>query len=169
MVENREKLLDEIEQMAIEYEVKYRGCSQCVLEVLDKQLKLNSGLTTQAASTLSGGVTLKGEVCGAVSGSLLAIGLALGRKNVEEGQPGLIDGLRAGRKFWKAFEEEFGSCICKGLQEQVAGRTFNLAYVKDYEAWLEAGGEESCPKFVGKAARIAAEIILEGREAKEKA
>ncbi|MFC1995808.1 C-GCAxxG-C-C family protein [Chloroflexota bacterium] len=164
MVEDREKLLDDIEEIAREYEAKYGGCAQCVLQAINECLDLNSNATARASSTLSGGVTDKGDVCGAVTGALLAIGLVIGRKNVTDGQSGLTDSIRAGRILWKAFETEFGTCVCKELQEKVANRSFNLAFPPDYKEWREAGGEQNCPNFVGWAARLAAEMILRAQQ-----
>ena len=164
MIEDKKKLLHEVEEIAREYEAKYGGCAKSVLQAINECLDLNGNETTRASSTLSGGVTDKGEVCGAVTGALLAVGLTVGRKKITEGQAGLTNSIRAGRRFWKAFEAEFGSCICKELQEKLANRSFNLAFPPEYEKWRKAGGEQNCPKFVGWAARLATEMILEAQQ-----
>ena len=80
----KEKLFGEIEKTAHDYEVKYGGCAQCVLIALQEHLKLGNGEAFKAASAFAGGFANCGETCGALSGGMMAIGLAYGREHFEE-------------------------------------------------------------------------------------
>ena len=63
---------------------------------------------------------------------------------------------------------EIGSSRCRDIQTTRLGRSFNMLDPKEYERAKEAGAYTECSKVVGKAARIAANLILEIRE-REKA
>lgn len=52
----------------------YHSCSQPTLAALNDQFGLNADQTVTAIKLFAGGVVGKGETCGAVTGSLLAIG-----------------------------------------------------------------------------------------------
>jgi C_GCAxxG_C_C family probable redox protein len=53
-----------------------------------------------------------GSVCGAVSGAMIAIGLAHGREEPWQSRDQAYD---LARKFYRAFQEETGSTICREL------------------------------------------------------
>jgi len=55
---------------------KYRSCSMTSFAVLNDYFKLNADMRTiRALMPFSGGIVRRGETCGAVSGSILALGL----------------------------------------------------------------------------------------------
>ena len=87
--EERERLLRKIEQHAHDYEVVYWGCSQAVLYTLQRHLQLDDGGAFRAASPFAGGVARMREVCGALVGGVMAIGLAYGRTKFEAGKVAL--------------------------------------------------------------------------------
>ena len=83
----KEEIINKAEELAKEYETKYRGCGQCTflavvdalrwggLEVIpeDMEDRLAAGL-----SLLTGGTVMSGDgTCGAVASSAVAAGLAL--------------------------------------------------------------------------------------------
>ena len=163
---SKEELLDKIEKTAREYEANYHGCTRCVLLPLQENLDLGDDLTFQASTPLAGGVAMRNETCGALLGGLLAVGLVTASKKIEN-EAALYDSLAAGFRFFRRFEKAMGNSLCSEIQKEKFGRAFNMADVKDYEALKEAGGydiDRGCPQVVGKAARLAAEFILELRE-----
>jgi len=160
---SKEELLDKIEETAHNYERDYHGCSRCTLHALQEHLGLGNELTFQASTPLAAGVAMRGETCGALLGGLLAVGLATASK--EMGDLAAASGSTAmGFRYARRFERAMGSSICRDIMTARLGRFFNLADVKEYEEFGKAGGYRECAEVVGKAARLAAEFILELRE-----
>jgi len=159
---SKEELLREVEQAAQTYASKYHGCSRCVLLSLQEKLKLGDDLTFQASTPLAGGIAMMGGACGALTGGLLALGLVVSSKRLED-EAAFRRSLKTGFELCKRFEKEFGSTLCRDLLKARLGRFFNLADPREAEEAKKAGLYEECPKIVGKAARLAAEFLLEIR------
>jgi C_GCAxxG_C_C family probable redox protein len=160
---SEDELLDRIEKTAYDYEAKYHGCSRCVVQSLVDHLGLGN-LIFKASIPLAGGVSFRGETCGALLGGLLAVGVALGKEDIKDED--WMESLRAGYRLCRQFEKEIGSTTCQEIQRARLGRPYDLADVKDYEEFAKAGGYEECSKVVGKAARLAAEMIMGQSEKK---
>ncbi len=158
-VGDKEELLKRIEERAIFFEKTYHGCSQCTLLAIQENLNLTDEGAFKAATPLVGGVALMGDTCGAVIGGLMAIGLVFGRSKIEDGEA-LSKCLRPARMFYRRFQQQYGSCICRDLQKIALGRSFDMTKKEDYEAFRAAGAYEKCAVFAGGAARIAADLIL---------
>jgi len=172
-VEARKKILEKVEKDASFYEGHFHGCSQSALLALIDALNLPRDSAFKAATALAGGVGLLGYVCGAFTGGVMAISLKFGRDYddffAHDPEYKRRKAYELARKFHDRFVKEFGSCICKDIQKRKYGRWFNLADPKELEEFEKAGGHSptGCPEVVGKAARIAAEIILEAEENKD--
>ncbi|RLG03824.1 MAG: hypothetical protein DRN61_04145 [Thaumarchaeota archaeon] len=158
------------EKKASEYEMVYHGCAQATLLALIEALNLPRDSAFRASTGLSGGMGLLGYVCGAFSGAVMAIGARFGRdfedffQHDPAGKRLIV--YRLVREYHKRFVEELGSCICKEIQERKYGRSFDLTDPKEYEEFVKAGAHSpsGCPEVCGKAARIAAELILEAEK-----
>jgi len=159
------ELLEKIEKTAYNYEKVYHGCSQCVLKALQEHLQLGDGEAFKAASAFAGGVARMGETCGALSGGIMAVGLAYGREKLEETKlsPQYAKAMELAVNLYQRFEKELGSAKCRDIQTSLFGRSFDLKDPKEREEFIKAGGYEKCPEVVKKAARLAAEVILKGR------
>jgi C_GCAxxG_C_C family probable redox protein len=156
----QEELLNAIEKEASDLEQKYRGCSRSSLSALQKHFSIGDEKTLKASTPLAAGVALKGEVCGALLGGLLAVGLVTASENL--GDPkALGKSLAVGHKLYNRFVKEMGTANCLEIQRRRLGKPYHLADPKEYEDFQKAGGYTECSKVVGKAARLAAEFILE--------
>lgn len=62
-----------------------------------------------------------------------------------------------------ALQEEFGGCNCRHVQHHIFGRSFVLTNPKDQVEFVGANASKRCRAPAGKAARIAGELILKGR------
>jgi C_GCAxxG_C_C family probable redox protein len=162
---SRPELLEKIGKTAHNYERVYHGCSQCVLKALQEHLQLSDGEAFRAASAFAGGVARMGETCGALSGGIMAIGLAYGREKLEDTMHshGYAKAMELSIKLCERFEKEFGSVKCRDIQKSLFGRAFDLKNPREREEFVKAGGYEKCPEVVKKAAQFAAELILEGK------
>jgi len=87
-----------------------RGCNCCqsVLMSCCDQFGISEDRAYHLAAFFGGGMRC-GEVCGAVTGALMALGLKYGDENNRQ--------CGKSKEFLKAFEEEFGPLACR---EQLA-------------------------------------------------
>ena len=156
---SRDKLLDRVAWAAYYNDRAYEGCTRSVLQALQSHLHLGDGEALKASTALAGGVARMGETCGALTGSIMAIGLVHGREELENIQA-YRDTMGASYKMYNRFKEEIGSTICFEIQKSLFGRHFDFKRDEEAEEWYKAGGLEKCPMVCGIAARIAADIIL---------
>jgi C_GCAxxG_C_C family probable redox protein len=145
------------------YERTYHGCSQCVLAALQESLGMGSRDSFKAATALAGGIARMGSTCGALVGGIMGIGLAFGREALEDSttSQGYARAMELGGEFCRRFEKEFGSTQCHEIQRSLFGRSFDLRDPGEREAFRQAGGYEKCPYVAGKAAELAAAVIVE--------
>jgi len=160
---SREEFLDKVEQTAYNYEQEYHGCARCTFCSLQEHLSLGNDSVFLASTPLSAGIAMRGETCGALLGGLLAIGLATASADMKD-EVASRNTMAAGYFYVRRFVRELGSSQCRDIQMARLGRFFNIVDPNEYEAFAKAGGYNECPKVVGKAARIAAQLILEQQE-----
>jgi C_GCAxxG_C_C family probable redox protein len=88
-------------------------CSEAVLLALAESMGVESEVIPRIATGFAAGVARTGNVCGALSGAVMGLGLRLGR-DAPETEPGR-------RPYWysrrlaEAFEEAHGSVTCPGV------------------------------------------------------
>ncbi len=112
------------------------------------------------ATGFGGGMGLTGNNCGALTGGIMAIGAAHGRRNPMEkelkervaqlyGNPGLY---RFFNGFPHQFKERFGSVNCREINENCTD-------------WHDRERLKRCMKITSETAGLAMEFILKGKEA----
>ncbi len=84
------------------------NCSQAVIVALAEDVGLSEDTAKAIACPFGGGFSRKREVCGAVSGMLMAIGLAHPEMNK-------MEMYAYARKAMDEFSEKTGSIICREL------------------------------------------------------
>lgn len=128
------------------------NCAESALLALAAAQSIESPCIPNVATCFGGGMSRTGGTCGAITGTLMGIGLALGRSTPET-SPQIASG--AGKAFIQKFETEFGACLCHEL----------LGYdPKDpdtHGVFQEEGTRPRCANYTGRAVEIAAEIIQE--------
>jgi len=136
------------------------NCAQTSFLSLQEVLELEDGAILKALTPFPG-VALRGETCGAVTGSLMALGLVFGRDrdNLDD-YLAYQSSLRPSRRFCRAFEKELGSTMCGDIVEKEFGKRYNLADPAESMEWLSRGAIDKCGGVIVKAVCIAAEIIL---------
>lgn len=82
------------------------NCCQAVLGSCCEDFNLAPETAYQLGAFFGGGMR-RGEVCGAVTGALMALGLKYGDENNRKSTKSL--------EFMKAFREAYGSILCKEL------------------------------------------------------
>ncbi|MFC1992930.1 C-GCAxxG-C-C family protein [Chloroflexota bacterium] len=166
---DREELLKQIESVAWECERDVHGCGRCALRTLMQYLNLGDkddiDMFQKAILALSGGIAQERETCGAILGGIMAIGLAYFPGKIEDATVwDMMAVMQLIRKYYRAVEKEVGHVRCWDIREVGLGRCYDTADPEEYQKFLDAGGHELCAGVAGKAARIAAEFILELRE-----
>jgi len=170
--ESRERLLQQIETDTAQLQRELHACARCTLFGVGRDLKLADDacleVALKTAIPLSGGIAGARKQCGGLVGGVMAIGLGLVTYDARTANPAARKPvMAAARKFYRWFEAEFGHSDCYDIRDIHLGRFFDLADPEETKKFEEAGGHELCAGVVGKAARKAAELILEAREAAE--
>lgn len=147
------------------YEQTFYGCAQCTVAALQDTFDRRDDSVFQAATGLSGGggLTVDGS-CGAYAGAIMFLGQLLGRERNDFAD---ADGVRLEtaelvRELRRRFVDEYGSVVCRNIQTKMMGRPYYLADPEELARFHDAGAHEThCPEVVGRAARWAAEIVVE--------
>jgi len=155
----REVKLQELSQKARDLLPQCGNCAQTSFYVLQEEFGLD-GQEILKALTPFPGLALRGETCGAVTGSLMAIGLVFGRDSLDDWK-GYTNSLRPARHFCNCFVDLQGSTACADILEAKFGRRFNLADRNESAEYLAAGGPQKCSDLVADAVRLAAEVIMD--------
>ena len=168
---SKQELLEKIEKAAYQNEMEIHGCGRCTLASLVKYLELgddSSGLLlSKAILPLSGGIAGTRNTCGALLGGLMAIGIASFPGSLDDtGIEQVHEAMALGNEYYRRFEKEIGNSRCFDIRQTGLGRVFDTGDPDEYEKFVKAGGYELCSGVVDKAARLAAEFILNLREQK---
>jgi C_GCAxxG_C_C family probable redox protein len=137
------------------------NCAQTSFVVLKEEFDFEGDQILRALTPFPG-IALRGETCGAVIGSLMALGLEFGRDDLSDFR-GYIGSLPSARRFCKRFEEENGSTDCAMILEEKLGRTYDLADKTEAFEYATSGGPEACSEVVASAVQIASELIMKKR------
>jgi C_GCAxxG_C_C family probable redox protein len=148
------------EEAAEEALRNYGNCAQASFAMLQDHYGLEGGEIVRALSPFPG-VGLRGDTCGAVTGSIMALGLMFGRGEGEE-QAKFLDVAAMARQFCGSFEEALGSIKCGDIHEAHLGRRFDLADPEEREEFGAVVGD-LCTTVVATGVRIAAEMIEDRR------
>lgn len=161
MTENsKEVIYEQLERKVVENLTLCGNCAQTTFLTLQEQFDLEDGMIIKALTPFPG-IALRGETCGAVTGSLMALGLVYGRDKDQLGDwKAYIKSLPPSRRFCRRFEDEMGTTMCSEIIEAKFGQSFDLANPAEAMEWFNLGAVEKCGEVIGKSVRIAAEIIM---------
>ncbi len=141
------------EQAKRNFDLGY-NCAESVLSTVSREFTGSERgierLIPRVATGFGGGIARNGDVCGAVAGGAMAIGLALGRDRPEQSRDACYN---AADRFYNEFAEAFGSCKCRDLTK------VDLKTPAGTEAYRNRIHGERCVPIVAWAAKRAYEII----------
>ena len=123
------------------------NCSQAVFVAFADELGLDEELARRIACGLGGGVGRMREVCGAVSGAALVLGMRHG--------PDKMAAYPVIQDFCAKFKEKFGSIICRDLLAGTGASQGGAPAPRTPEYYKD----RPCAAFV----KFAAELLSEGR------
>jgi C_GCAxxG_C_C family probable redox protein len=156
---SKEEIFNELDQKVEELMPVYGDCARTCFAVLNEQFRLKAKKLIRGLKPFPG-IASRGETCGAVSGCLLAIGLYF-EPSGKSKSPQPTETMQHANYFYDAFVKEFGSAMCKGVQEHQYGRSYNLRDQKERVEFMQVASSGKCREVVKKAVRIAGEILIE--------
>jgi len=131
--------------------LKGYNCAQSVLLTMFEYWNGKNELIPKIATAFGGGIGRCGSVCGALTGGVMAIGIKYGTN-----EPPVEKRLKAyqlAHKFYKQFEKQHGSVLCRELIG------YDLSIPEELEKARKAKVfEEKCANFVGKAVETLLEL-----------
>ncbi len=130
-------------------------CAESVVMAIAKAGGVNSEFLPGIATGFGSGMARTCGDCGALTGAILAVGLALGRSAATES---VEPAFAATRRVIEAFVGEFGARDCPAL---LGG--CDLATPEGQAMFKEQRLHRRCLRFTGGAAEIAARVIAESR------
>ncbi len=136
------------------FQEKGYNCSQAIFTAYGEQLgsgKVDYDTCLKIASAFGGGIARTGNVCGALTGALMVLGLKYGgpeRKDQEK-----VNEIAG--KFLNEFKSLNGSIICRELIE------YDLTTItpSEIEEAFKKGTFNKCPKFVEDVSMILEKMI----------
>lgn len=128
------------------------NCAQSVLHSYADEFGLSNDLAMKIATGFGGGMGRKQEVCGAVTGALMVIGLAYGR-GCEDSKDKQDVTYSKVQYFYDSFVAEFGTVNCKDLLDGCC-----LLTPEGQKLFKENKLIERCHEFVRVACRILDQI-----------
>jgi len=134
-------ILENVYQLAFQYEAKLGSCPQCVLAALKETLNVGNENIFQATQGLAGGTALSSQgTCGALAGGIIAISTLVGRtyREFTEGQKKRLV-FKYTKPLYERFIQEYDSPLCCGVQKKLFGRSYILLDKQEYEAFEKAG------------------------------
>jgi C_GCAxxG_C_C family probable redox protein len=157
--QNKRSLAQAAYEKALNYELAYGCCPQCVLATVQETVGVVDDTLIKASHGLSGGGGLMGEgTCGALSGGLLALSAKRGRDRDKLDQGRCINNFQKGRELVERFRQEFGGVTCADLQKQFTGRTYDMWRADEYKAFDQARGKR-CAHATGTVTRWVIEML----------
>jgi C_GCAxxG_C_C family probable redox protein len=160
--EDKASFVEDVRRRAFEMEMNSHGCSQVVVQTFLDVLEEENLPLFMAASPFAAGMSLTGNNCGALIGGLMVLGTVFGRKDVAEGMPGILEGIRPMRKLVKYFNGKYNTVDCSDITQT------DLADPVKSETYFEAGGLKQCAGIIADVSGFVADLLYEEKFAKEK-
>ncbi len=137
--------------LAVTTFTNHYNCSQAVLSVFAGEFGVDERTALRLASPFGGGLARRGEACGAVTGGLMALGLARGTDT-----PYSKDEIyRLSHEFMSRFEARHGTLLCRGLIG------CDISTPEGHEQAAAKGVfKDICPGLVCEAVEILQELLL---------
>lgn len=131
------------------------NCAQSVLAASAPNVGMDENTALKIASGFAAGLAYRGEMCGAVVGAYLAIGLKYGFTQPTE-QDKKDKTYRLIGEFLEEFKKRNGSINCRELIKYDTSDPVQLKEAREQNVF-----SEKCPKFVQDSSEILEKILLD--------
>jgi C_GCAxxG_C_C family probable redox protein len=158
---NKGEILDRVQRRAEEYNFVTKNCAQGTALALMEEFGLGSMEVIKALTPFPG-VGGTGEICGGITGSLIAFGLYFGGDDRLDFMA-MNETIMTSQKFMALFEGEIGDIYCADIIETVIlGHRLNPGESEEaMMTFTSEKGFEKCGLPPGIGARLAAEFIID--------
>jgi C_GCAxxG_C_C family probable redox protein len=129
------------------------SCSQAILSTYGPELGLEKETALKVAGAFGGGMARMGEVCGAVTGAFIVIGLKHGKTKAEDEEAKEKTYLIV-REFVERFKSRNGSIKCRELLGYDISTLEGIQLIKEKNLFYTI-----CVKYVRDAAEIIEELL----------
>src|SRR3974390_1724006 len=130
------------------------NCAQAVLYAFGPDLGLPGDTALKVATGFGAGVARKGQICGALAGGILALGLKHGRGEQQDHSATEVTYQKA-VELMSQFEKRYGSCLCRVLL-----RGCNLQTAEGRRHFKERDFlHKQCAGYVEGVAELLAELL----------
>ncbi|HEX8964356.1 MAG TPA: C-GCAxxG-C-C family protein [Rhodocyclaceae bacterium] len=155
----KKALAEQAYEKALQYELAYGCCPQCVLATVQETVGGIEDQTIKASHGLSGGCALSGDgICGALVGGLMALSARYGRDRDQLDKGRCVSNFKKARELTERFREEFGGVTCRELQYQFTGRSYDMWDPEQYQAFSDARGKR-CAQATGTVTKWVVELL----------
>ncbi len=138
-------------QKAVQLFEQGYNCAQAVLGAFSEQIGLSSKQSLKISSAFGGGVGRQREICGALSGMLMAFGMLYGYDNAETGDKAKL--YEQTRILCDEFKKANGSILCRDILKNAEVGGLPEARTEQYYK------ERPCVRCVRTATEILDEYI----------
>jgi C_GCAxxG_C_C family probable redox protein len=161
MLANKKQILDRVQLRAEEYNFYTKNCAQGTALALMEEFGLGNMEIIKALTPFPG-VGGTGEICGGITGSLIAFGLYFGPDDPPDFEK-MNNTIMTSQKFMAFFEGEVGHMYCADIIETVIlGHRLNPGESEEaMVAFTNEKGFEKCGLPPGIGVRLAAEFIID--------
>ena len=130
------------------------NCSQAVLTAFAADFGIDEELALKLGTQFGGGAR-NGEMCGAVSGALMVLGLKYGHyqaDNIDQKSKAYC----IASEYTRRFKDKNGSIVCRDLLGYDLTKPEDMACIKERNLFGEV-----CPKMIRSAVEVLEEILAE--------
>lgn len=127
-------------------------CSQCVLAAVSSDIGLDEDLALKISSGFGGGMC-HGELCGAVTGAVMALSLKYGNTDGSDNEAKQKE-YEIVREFCKEFKNVNGSILCRDLMGVDFAERENRKIAREKGLF-----KKNCPKYIKDAINILDELL----------
>ncbi|MCP3875842.1 MAG: C_GCAxxG_C_C family protein [Desulfobacteraceae bacterium] len=125
-------------------------CAESVLKVIAEQEGVTSPFFPRIATGFCSGMSRTCNMCGAISGGILALNMVYGRDQASES---VEECYKVVNQLISRFESEFGTSNCQKLLG------LDLGTKEGRQGFLDQKLHKSCREYTGKVAQFTREII----------
>lgn len=143
-------------EKAVEYYNHNFNCSQGVFTSFATEMGIDEKVALKLATNFGGGGR-KGELCGAVAGALIVLGLRCGHCDSDD-MEGKTSAYDISTEFMNRFIKKNGYIVCRELLGYDLTKAEDKLIIEEQKLF-----RTFCPKMVESAAKILDEMIAEGK------
>lgn len=141
-------------EKAEEYFCNNFNCSQAVFTTFAAEMGLDEEVALRIATQFGGGAR-KGEMCGAVSGALMALGLKYGHCHAEDAEE-KGKAYQIAEDFMNRFTVEKGTVVCRELLGYDVSKAEDMQKIKELNLFKTV-----CPEMIRCATLIVEQMMNE--------